>query len=102
MLPAFTGQAISLFKDTSVVVVLGVGELLAVARTALGSDVTHTPYWLSLYMPVAVLYLSVALLASNGIELEIVAAPHRRLRIGEEIIIHIPKDRIWLLTEQRR
>ncbi|HIP70169.1 MAG TPA: ABC transporter permease subunit, partial [Anaerolineae bacterium] len=27
MLPAFTGQAISLFKDTSVVVVLGVAEL---------------------------------------------------------------------------
>jgi His/Glu/Gln/Arg/opine family amino acid ABC transporter permease subunit len=65
MLPAFTGQAISLFKDTSVVVVLGVGELLTVARTALGSDITNTTYWVSLYMLVGLLYLSVALVASN-------------------------------------
>ncbi len=60
MLPALTGQAISLFKDTSVVVVLGVGELLTVARIALGSDVTNTPYWVSLYALVGLLYMVVA------------------------------------------
>ena len=65
MLPAFTGQAISLFKDTSVVVVLGVSELLTVARMTLGSDITNTTYWVSLYMLVGLLYLSVALIASN-------------------------------------
>jgi len=65
MLPAFTGQAISLFKDTSVVVVLAVGELLTVARTALGSDVTNTSYWVSLYIVVGLFYLVVALAAST-------------------------------------
>jgi len=60
MLPAFTGQAISLFKDTSVVVILGVAELMTVARVTLGSDVTNAPYWVSLYMAVGLLYFTVA------------------------------------------
>lgn len=64
MIPAFTGQAISLFKDTSVVVVLGLGELMTVARTALGSNVTNASYWISLYILVGMLYLSVAVVAS--------------------------------------
>ncbi len=65
MIPAFTGQAISLFKDTSVVLVLAVGELLTVARIVLGSDVTNTPYWVSLYLLVGLFYLVVALIVSN-------------------------------------
>ncbi|MFQ5577561.1 MAG: ABC transporter permease subunit [Anaerolineae bacterium] len=65
MLPALTGQAISLFKDTSVVVVLGVGELLTVARAALGSDIANATHWVSLYLLVGGLYLGVAVLASN-------------------------------------
>ncbi len=60
MLPAFTGQAISLFKDTSVVIILGVAELMTVARVTLGSDVTNAPYWVSLYMAVGLLYFTVA------------------------------------------
>jgi polar amino acid transport system permease protein len=64
MLPALTGQAISLFKDTSVVVVLAVGELLTVARTTLGSDVTNAPYWVSLFILVGLLYMAVALIVS--------------------------------------
>jgi len=60
MAPAFTGQAISLFKDTSVVVILGVAELMTVARVTLGSDVTNAPYWVSLYMAVGLLYFIVA------------------------------------------
>jgi polar amino acid transport system permease protein len=64
MLPAFVGQAISLFKDTSVVIVLGVGELLTVARTALGTDITNTSYWVSLFLAVGLFYLVVALIAS--------------------------------------
>ncbi len=65
MIPAFTGQAISLFKDTSVVVVLAVGELLTVTRIILGSDVTNAPYWLTLYIVVGLFYLTIALLAST-------------------------------------
>jgi polar amino acid transport system permease protein len=64
MLPAFVGQAISLFKDTSVVIVLGVGELLTVARTALGTNVNNTSYWVSLFLAVGLFYLGVALIAS--------------------------------------
>jgi general L-amino acid transport system permease protein len=65
MLPALVGQAISLFKDTSVVVVLGVGELLTVARSVLGSDLSKTRYWVSLYLVVGLLYLSLALALST-------------------------------------
>jgi len=65
MVPAFTGQAISLFKDTSVVVVLGVSELMTVARTTLGADIRNAPYWVTIYLAVGVLYLSVAVIISN-------------------------------------
>jgi His/Glu/Gln/Arg/opine family amino acid ABC transporter permease subunit len=61
MLPAFTGQAISLFKDSAVVVVLGVGELMTVARAALGSDVRNSAYWVPVYLTVGLLYAAVAL-----------------------------------------
>lgn len=60
MLPAFTGQAISLFKDTSVVIIIGVAELMTVARVVLGSDVVNAPYWVGLYMLVGFLYFCVA------------------------------------------
>lgn len=60
MLPAFAGQAISLFKDTSVVVIIGVSDLMTVARSALGSDISNSSYWVSLYIFVGVLYFMVA------------------------------------------
>ncbi|MCP4356446.1 MAG: ABC transporter permease subunit [Chloroflexi bacterium] len=60
MLPAFTGQAISLFKDTSVVIILGVAELMTVARIALGSEVGNAPYWVSMFLVVGFFYFSVA------------------------------------------
>ncbi len=66
MWPAFVGQAISLFKDTSVLVVLGVGELMTTARAALGSDIRNAAYWVSLYLLVGLLYMVVALLASQA------------------------------------
>ena len=33
----------------------------------------------------------------GGVELQIVAPPYRAVQPGQEIIIHIPRDRIWLL-----
>jgi His/Glu/Gln/Arg/opine family amino acid ABC transporter permease subunit len=60
MLPAFTGQAISLFKDTSVVIIIGVAELMTVARAVLGSDIRNTPYWVSLYVLAGGLYFALA------------------------------------------
>lgn len=65
MLPAFTGQAISLFKDTSVVVIIGVADLMTVARTVLGSDVGNAPYWVSTYLLVGALYFAVAFTLSR-------------------------------------
>jgi len=60
MIPAFTGQAISLFKDTSVVVIIGVAELMTTARIALGNDVANAPYWVGIYILVGFLYFCIA------------------------------------------
>ena len=65
MLPAFTGEAISLFKDTSVVIILGVAELMTVARFVLGSEVSNSPYWLGLYLLVGFLYFGTATLLAQ-------------------------------------
>ena len=60
MLPAFLGEALSLFKDSSIVVVLGVAELLTVARLALGTEVGNASYWVGMYLLVGLLYFLVA------------------------------------------
>ena len=66
MMPAFTGEAISLFKDTSVVVILGVAELMTVARIVLGSDVTNAPHWVGLFLLVGFFYFVVAFMLSRA------------------------------------
>lgn len=58
--PGLVSQAISLFKDTSVVVVLGVADLTTTARIALGSDIDNAPYWVATYLTVGLLYFFVA------------------------------------------
>jgi general L-amino acid transport system permease protein len=65
MRPALAGQAISLFKDTSIVVILGVAELMTVAQIVLGSDVGNAPYWVSLYLVVGLFYFLVAFTLSR-------------------------------------
>ena len=65
MQPALTGQGITLFKDTSVVIVLGVADLTTNARIALGSDVANAPYWVAIYLTVGLLYFMVAFGASR-------------------------------------
>ena len=65
MLPALAGQAISLFKDTSVVLIIGVADIMMVARVTLGSDVTSAPYWVALYLSVGLLYFCVAFALSR-------------------------------------
>ncbi len=78
MLPAFTGQAISLFKDTSVVIIIGVADLMTTARIALGSDVGNAPYWLSLYLLVGFFYFLVAFVLSR-----LAQNQERKTRIGD-------------------
>ncbi len=60
MRPALTGQTISLFKDTSVVIVVGMSELMMSARILLGNDVNNAPYWVGVYLTVGVLYFLAA------------------------------------------
>lgn len=65
MMPALTGQAISLFKDTSVVIIIGVADLMTTARIILGSDVGNAPYWVSLYLLVGFCYFVIAFTLSR-------------------------------------
>ena len=58
--PALLTQAITVFKDSSVVVVLGVADLTTTARIALGSDVSNAPHWVAVYLAVGALYFAVA------------------------------------------
>ncbi len=81
MLPALTGEAISLFKDTSVVLILGVAELMTMARLLLGSEVSNAPYWLALYLLVGLLYFCVASLLGR-------LALHWEKRLGSAELIH--------------
>jgi general L-amino acid transport system permease protein len=60
MRPALLTQAITVFKDSSVVVVLGVADLTTNARIALGGDVGNTPYWVATYLLVGAMYFVVA------------------------------------------
>lgn len=60
MRPALLTQAITVFKDSSVVVVLGVSDLTTNARIALGGDVGNAPYWVATYLLVGLLYWAVA------------------------------------------
>ena len=53
-------RAITIFKDSSVVVVLGVADLTTTARIALGSDITNAPFWVATYLTVGLLYWIVA------------------------------------------
>lgn len=61
MQPALTNEIISTFKDSSVVVVLGVSDLMTITRAVLGSNVKNTVYWLPMYLLVGLLYAIVAL-----------------------------------------
>lgn len=81
MLPAFTGQAVTLFKDSSVVVVLGVGELMTVARGAISSDVSYSAYGVPVYLAVGLLYAAVALAISR-----LAAAWERRGRLADQLV----------------
>ena len=60
MRPGLVTQAITIFKDSSVVVVLGVADLTTTARIVLGSNITNAPFWVATYLAVGFLYWLVA------------------------------------------
>ena len=63
MMPAFIGHAISLFKDTSVVLVLGVAELMTVTKSITSAG--NEEYFLTLYFLAGSLYFGAALAISR-------------------------------------
>ena len=77
--PALAGQAITLFKDGSVVIVLGVTELTTTARLVLGTDVRNAPFFIATYLVVGLLYLAVALAISSLSRLHERLHPNRGL-----------------------
>jgi len=64
MLLAFAGQAISIFKDTSIVLALGVGDLMTVGRP-IGSA-NNEQYFLMLYTTIGLLNVVVAYAISRA------------------------------------
>ena len=58
MLPAFAGQAIAIFKDTSFVMILGVSDLMMVGRTM--GNASNEQYFITLYATIGLLYFVVA------------------------------------------
>lgn len=78
MQPALTSQGITLFKDTSVVIIIGVADLTTTARIALGGSVGNAPFWVATYLTVGLLYFVV----SFGIS-RVGARAERRLHAGD-------------------
>jgi len=58
--PALLTQAVTVFKDSSAVVILGVADLTTTARIALGGDVANAPFWVATYLTVGLLYWCVS------------------------------------------
>lgn len=65
MRPALITQAITVFKDSSIVVVLGIADLTTTARIALGGDVANAQFWVATYLTVGALYWGVAFAMSR-------------------------------------
>lgn len=81
MRPALVTQAITIFKDSSVVVVLGVVDLTTTARIALGSDIANAPFWVATYLTVGALYWVVAFSLAKAVR------PRGGPRLAPEVAI---------------
>jgi general L-amino acid transport system permease protein len=56
VIPAIVGQFISLFKDTTLVLILGINELLGIGRAIINSDPEFIRLQAEVYMFIAILY----------------------------------------------
>lgn len=66
VLPALTGHAIGLLKDTSLVVVVGLHELTGSLSLALSGDPLWRPYYFEAYLFVGLIYALMCLALSTG------------------------------------
>lgn len=56
VLPAIVGQFIALFKDTTLVVIVGINDLLGIGRSIINSDPEFVQLQLEVYLFIAVVY----------------------------------------------
>jgi len=56
VLPAIVGQFISLFKDTTLVVIVGINDLLGIGRSIINSDPEFVQLQLEVYLFIALIY----------------------------------------------
>jgi len=56
VLPAIVGQFISLFKDTTLVVIVGINDLLGIGRSIINSDPEFVQLQTEVYLFIAVIY----------------------------------------------
>ncbi len=56
VLPAIVGQFIALFKDTTLVVIVGINDLLGIGRSVINSDPEYVQMQLEVYLFIAVVY----------------------------------------------
>ncbi len=56
VLPAIVGQFIALFKDTTLVVIVGINDLLGIGRSVINSDPEFVQLQLEVYLFIAVIY----------------------------------------------
>jgi len=71
VLPAIVGQFIALFKDTTLVVIVGINDLLGIGRSIVNSDPEFVQLQLEVYLFIAVIYWIFSYLmsvASNRLE----------------------------------
>ena len=71
VLPAIVGQFIALFKDTTLVVIVGINDLLGIGRSVINSDPEFVQLQMEVYIFIAVIYWIFSYLmslASNRLE----------------------------------
>jgi general L-amino acid transport system permease protein len=56
VIPAIVGQFISLFKDTTLVIILGINELLGIGRAVINSDPEFIQLQLEVYLFIALIF----------------------------------------------
>jgi general L-amino acid transport system permease protein len=56
VIPAIVGQFISLFKDTTLVIILGINELLGIGRAVINSDPQFIQLQLEVYLFIALIF----------------------------------------------
>jgi general L-amino acid transport system permease protein len=56
VIPAIVGQFISLFKDTTLVIILGINELLGIGRAVINSDPEFVQLQLEVYTFIALVF----------------------------------------------